>query len=40
MCVINFFREFSDEKVLVSFLNLIFMMGRVGLGELTWKNTR
>ena len=36
--------ENSVMKVLVSillyFLYLIFMMGRVGLGELMWKNTR
>ena len=27
-------------KILFYFLYLIFMMGRVGLGEIMWKNTR
>ena len=43
-CVLFNFLENSVMKVLVSillyFLYLIFMMGRVGLGELMWKNTR
>ena len=43
-CVLLNFLENSVMKVLVSillyFLYLIFIMGRVGLGELIWKNTK
>ena len=43
-CVLLIFLENSVMKVLVSillyFLYLIFIMGRVGLGELIWKNTK
>ena len=43
-CVLLNFLENSVMKVLVSillyFLYLIFIIGRVGLGELIWKNTK
>ena len=43
-CVLLHFLENSVMKVLVSillyFLYLIFIMGRVGLGELICKNTK
>ena len=43
-CVLLNLLENSVMKVLVSillyFLYLIFIMGRVGLGELIWKNTK
>ena len=43
-CVLLNFLENSVMKVLVSillyFLYLIFIMDRVGLGELIWKNTK
>ena len=43
-CVLLNCLENSVMKVLVSillyFLYLIFIMGRVGLGELIWKNTK
>ena len=43
-CVLLNFLENSVMKVLVSillyFLYLIFIMGRDGLGELIWKNTK
>ena len=43
-CVLLNLLENSVMKVFVSillyFLYLIFIMGRVGLGELIWKNTK
>ena len=43
-CVLLHFLENSVMQVLVSillyFLYLIIIMGRVGLGELIWKNTK
>ena len=41
MCVINI-RELVMKvllSILLYYLHLIFMIGRVGLGELMWKNT-